>query len=324
MKKLMNLAIASHLYENDFKSDFNSIREFLNSSKLDGLEIILYGDYKLEAMDKELTVGHHLLYWPYWLDLWKGNNKELERQFLSIENLNDYYGFNTKQAMVDYIRSEFEVAKKLNVEYMVFHVSNVRFSEVFTFEHGNTDLEVMTAAAELINEVFVGDGPMLLFENLWWPGLTFRDKALTEEFLEMINYKNKGYLLDIAHLLATNHQISTEDEAIDYVHECLDDLGDLTKYIKTIHLSKSIAGPYLRSDHSDKINEFSNRKVFTDGFKPIYNHIKHIDAHKPFDNIRVLEIINRIKPDYLVYEFMAKDLEELKDMINMQNSIFEN
>ena len=36
------------------------------------------------------------------------------------------------------------------------------------------------------------------FENLWWPGLTFRS-AKTEAFLQLIDYPRKGFMLDISH-----------------------------------------------------------------------------------------------------------------------------
>ncbi len=317
----MNLAIASGLFTEGFASDYNYIEEFLNKNAMDGLEIILYGDYDVASMPKPMIVGHHLLYWPTWLDFWHQNEAGILSQFESHDNARAYYGFEGRQGMIAYLRKEFEIAKELNVDYMVFHVSNVVFEEVFTFDHQYDDMAVMEASIELINEVFDGEGPQLLFENLWWPGLTFRDVEKTKWFLDQINYENKGFILDIAHLLGTNHHLNSEEEAIDFLHQILDDLGgDTVDEIKGIHLSKTIAGPYLRQDHSQRLSDYRNRESYVAGFGTIYDHIKSIDNHKPFDHPRIMEIIERIKPDYLVYEFMAKTVKDLELMLKTQQS----
>lgn len=320
MKKLINLAIASTFFEDGFNGSFNLVEAYLKRNALDGLEIILYGDYDVNSMKNQCIIGHHLLYWPNWLNLWHGNNDELIEEFHNSENIMNYYGFTDKQGMIDYLKKEFEIAKELEVDYMVFHVSHVTFEEIFTFEHKYDDMDVMKASIELINEVFEGEGPLLLFENLWWPGLTYRDTSKTKWFLEQVAYENKGYLLDVAHLLGTNSQLNNEDESIDFVHEVLDELGDTIKDIKGMHLNKTIAGPYLREDHNQRLQDYRNKPDFVSGFKNIHNHITAMDGHKPFDHPRIKEIIERINPAYLVFEFGAKDLEELEEMIQIQHS----
>ena len=62
----------------------------------------------------------------------------------------------------------------MGAKYLVFHVSDVSIEEGYTYRWRHTLEEVVDGAAEVINVLFKGaeDGPDLLLENLWWPGLT--------------------------------------------------------------------------------------------------------------------------------------------------------
>jgi len=319
MKKLMNLAIASGLFVQGFHEDYNEVRRFLEDHDLDGIEMIIYGDYKVESMPPDLIYGHHLLYWPNWMNFWLGDREALLKDFLNDQNMDAYYGMKTQKDMIDYYKKEFEIAKILDSDYMVYHVSHTSFEEVFSFDHKYGDQEVMATSVEVLNQVFIGDGPLLLLENLWWPGLNFQDPELTRWLLGQIHYKNKGLVLDIAHLMATNPLITTMDEGVDYILEVLDKLGDLVEDIKVIHLNKTIAGPYLQQDHKDKQEAFRHKKDLMEGFGMIYEHISQIDSHKPFDHPRIMEIIDRVQPESVVYELKADTLEALSEAIKQQN-----
>ena len=323
MKRLMNLAIASGLFVQGFHEDYEAVRRFVLDHDLDGVEMILYGDYSVEDMPSDLIHGHHLLYWPNWMDFWLGNQTALLKDFIEVENMHAYYGMTSQMDMVEYYKKEFEISKAVAADYMVYHVSHASFEEVFSFEHRYTDREVMIASIELLNQVFVDDGPMLLLENLWWPGLNYQDVELTRWLLNQIKYKNTGLLLDVAHLMATNPGITTMDEGIDYVHEVLDSMGDLVDAIKVIHLNKTIAGPYLQQDHKEKHQSFLQKKDLMEGFGMIYEHISQIDSHMPFDHPRVMEIIDRVQPETLVYELKADNLEVLSERIKLQNKYVE-
>jgi hypothetical protein len=323
MKKLMNLAIASGPFTDDFHSDYIAVATYLKQHNLDGIEMILYGDYDIEAIPKPLIIGHHLLYWPNWMDFWHRKKEVLLKDFLSEEHINDYYGFKEPEKMVSYYREEFEIAKIVKAEYMVFHVSNTNFEEIFTFTHKYESMAVLEASIELINQVFIGEGPLLLFENLMWPGLTYTDHALTRWFFDQITYENKGLLLDFAHLMATSTSVTTEEEGIAYVHQILDQMGEMTQTIKAIHLNKTIAGPYLLEEHSDLHRRFMDSTDMMERYGLIYEHISKIDSHKPFDHPGIMSIINRVNPEYLVYELAAKSIEELSELIKCQNEYVE-
>lgn len=321
MKTLMNLAIASGLFTEGFKSDYGAVQRFVRQHDLDGIEMILYGDYKVEAIPKSLVVGHHLLYWPNWIDFWQENEEALIEAFLSEENIKAYYGFRRPKDMVAYYNYEFQVAKTVEADYMVFHVSNASFEDIFTYDHRYESRQVMATAIDLINRVFVGDGPMLLFENLMWPGLTYTDPVLTKWFFQQITYKNKGLLLDISHLMATNSDVTTEEEGIAYIHKILDSMGDMITYIKGIHLNKTLAGAYLQEDHSVKHKRYVSATDMMERYGIIHDHISKIDSHMPFDDPGVMSIINRVQPDYLVYELTARSTDELSERIRLQNQV---
>jgi len=316
MLQLMNMALYGGLFQEGFHNDFTKLRTFIQDQGLDGIEMLLYKNLDTSILPKDLIHGHHLLYWPNWLNFWKGNEEALMADFMDRENVEHYYSGKRPEDMLTYYRREFEIAKETGAAYMVFHVAHCGFEEVFTFEHQYDDKAVMEGAIELINRVFEGQGPMLLFENLWWPGLTYRDPELTRWFLGQINYGNKGLLLDVSHLMAT--KCVDVISGIAYVHQILDGLGDLTDHIHAIHLNKTIAGPYFRSDHSALLKEFRNRKDPSGGFKATYKHIGQLDSHMPFEEKEVRSIIQRLKPDYLVHELSASSLDDLSEKLRTQ------
>lgn len=44
----------------------------------------------------------------------------------------------------------------------------------------------------------------LLFENLWWPGLTLKNPKLVAKLLKNVKHPNLGIMLDLGHLMNTN------------------------------------------------------------------------------------------------------------------------
>ena len=215
---------------------------------------------------------------------------------------------------------EIKIAEKLNAEYAVFHVSNVRTKDCFNYEFTYTDKEVVDATIEIVNEIFKGldNNITILFENLWWPGLKMTDPELVRYFIENIEYKNKGIMLDTGHLLNTNLDINNEEEGIDYLVETISNLGDMKDYIKGIHLSKSLSGKYVK----EQIEKYKNKDIdYSEVNNEIIYHILNIDEHKPFTNNKINNLIEMINPKFLVYEFITTSLEELSDFIKTQNKV---
>ena len=56
--------------------------------------------------------------------------------------------------------------------------------------------------------------------------------------------------------------------------------------------------------------------------KTIYEHINNIDYHDPFEDKEILDVINSLPIEYLVFELIGDTREELEDKIQRQWKIF--
>jgi sugar phosphate isomerase/epimerase len=323
MKVLTNLTTLDY-HMDWFDKDWEKIEEFINRNKLNGLELMVLKGYDQKNIPKDTVVGMHMGYWSMWLDFWRGDKDALIEQFGSEENIISFYGGLDKNILIDHYKYEIETAKNIGVEYAVFHVTHAEILHTYNFEFTYSDWDILEAAAELVNESFGSEdeGFTLLFENLWCPGLKLTNANLVKKFLDKINYPNKGIMLDIGHLMITNPNIINEEEACKYILSVVNNLGDLKKYIKGIHLNKALSGDYLREDHSEKIKVLQNITDFWDKLEYSGRHIKNIDLHVPFDSPFIKEVIDEIKPEYLVFEVIGKNLEELENMLKTQRKIF--
>ena len=97
------------------------------------------------------------MHYPVWLDFWNEDEEGLFEEFSSKEDIINYYGNLDKKVIIDKYREEIKIAEKLNAEYAVFHVSNVRTKDCFNYEFTYTDKEVVDATIEIVNEIFKGD-----------------------------------------------------------------------------------------------------------------------------------------------------------------------
>ncbi len=301
MLKLMNLS--AYQYDMDrYNNDFKNVNKFLEENNVQAIELFGLQAYSENLIPKDKIKGAHLMHYPVWLDFWREDKEGLLEEFSSEEDIINYYIKADKQIIIDTYREEIKMAEKLNAEYVVFHVSNVRTKDSFNYKFTCTDKEVIDASIEIINEIFNGfdTNITILFENLWWPGLRIRDKELVTHFIESIEYENKGLMLDTGHLLNTNL--------------------DIKSYIKGIHLSKSISGEYVKS----QIEKYRKDDAdYSEIHNDIIYHVLKIDQHKPFTKQKIKKLIDIINPDYLVYEFITSSLEELSEFIKIQNEALE-
>ncbi len=295
----------------------NGLNEYIENFGFDGIETMVGNYYPMSVFDNLNVKGMHLMYFPTWLEFWKGEREALIDDFVDEDGIVGYYGGLTREAMIDYYRMEFENAKKLGVEYMVFHVSHVRPRDIFTYEFGYSDEEVLSAAVELINEVFTGDGPLLLFENLWWPGLNLNSVEDTKFFLQSVNYKNKGLLLDISHLLCAGKNIKSVEAGVEFLKEKISSLGELKNEIKGIHLNFSASGEYLEGDFSENLKKWEESGRL-ERYHIEVDHVKKIDTHDIFESHSLKEILDEIPYDFLVFELGHSSIEDLTEKIQKQ------
>ncbi len=283
----------------------------------DGVELMVCGEDERNIIRPENVIGLHMGSFYCWLDFWQGNLDRCLQEFGTEEAMYAYYGGETRQALIDRFRADLANARRYGAEYMVYHVSDSNSLETVTGHYAHTDEEVVDATCELINIALdgVADGPLLLLENLWEPGLTFTRPEMTARLMDGIRYPHKGIMLDTGHLLHTNLSLRTQKAGLAYIHCRLDEHGDLCKYIRGIHLNQSLTGAYMRRVRK---NPPILSKDYNEKMGQLFEYVFQADLHRPFVTPGVQELIERIAPDYLTFEFISNDLKQHKTMLRRQ------
>ena len=149
-----------------------------------------------------------------------------------------------------------------------------------------------------------------------------KDPALTKKLLDGIHHKKKGVLLDTGHYMNTSCELKTPEDAVAYLHEMLDkheEIGLLDE-IKGIHCQMSLSGEYVKKQKKEWEESPMNfdEIPFYELFRLAYNHACDIDLHLPFVGEGVKELIERIDPKYITFEFQPPTREEYEEYIEAQ------
>ncbi|CUH94658.1 hypothetical protein P22_0724 [Propionispora sp. 2/2-37] len=291
------------------------LRLFLEQHRLDGVEMMFCGPWDGRIHRREWVRGVHLKFWPYWLDFWRGDFPALIQHFGNEEMIIKSYGGLRREDWLQVYRENIRQAKATGAEYLVFHVSHARIPEMFSGSFGVSDREVVEAAAEVVNRLAdeIPDDMMLLFENLWWPGLTLQESELVAWLLEHVTPAQVGLMLDTGHLMNTNTELKSEEEGVDYIIQTVEQLGSYKRYIKGIHLHCSLSGQY-----SKESRQKANRAKRDYSMKEVMDHVLRLDEHRPFSSAAVRRIIDCVRPDYVVHEFMQLSLQDWMDKVTTQ------
>lgn len=291
MKLTMNITTYSE--DTARYQDRDDLQSFFRSHCLDGLEVLEAGADEAGVIHPDDVLGVHLRYWSGWMDFWNANEKRLEEEYLTRENWEQVYGGSTREALVDAYRQNIRFANTMKPEYLVFHVSECTMAEsMYRKDYYYSDEEVCDAVIELLNRVVdeIEGEPWLLLENLWYPGLTMERPEIVKRLVDGIRYNKVGVMLDTGHLMHTNTELKTPDEAVDYIHSILDRYEDLY-FIRGIHLHQSLTGKKAKAC-------MKNWKRI-DGTYPqqmweVMTHIFQIDTHRPFCSYRIGELFSRL------------------------------
>ncbi len=289
------------------------LQAFLNHHHLDGIEMMFCNSWDPHVHKKQWVQGVHLRFWPNWMDFWRGDREELLRQFGSDEQIVACYGALTPEGWLDVYRNNILDAKLAGAKYVVFHVSQARIPELFNWQFHYSDREIIEATIEVVNEL-VKDLPHdmeLLFENLWWPGLTLQSKELTALLLDHVKHPKVGIMLDIGHLMNTNPELKTQDDGIEYVMKIIEALGEYKGYIHGIHLHHSLSGEYIKQSRGTSIPH-DNIMAET------MSHVLKIDEHLPFTSPALKRILNLVQPQYVVHEFMFTSINDWSRKVSTQ------
>lgn len=308
----------------NFTTDADDLCRYKNSDDLsadlsgfDGLELMCFDPDARGIILPEQVVGIHMSFFPCWLDFWLGDEKALLREFDSLKNVELHYGGPDKSALLQRFQTDLNSARQYGAEYVVFHVSDCSTEEVYTRHFKHTSIEVVDAACQLLNQLFqnVTDGPALLLENLWYPGFDFTDPDLTRRLLEGIEYKNKGIMLDTGHLLHTNPAIRTQEEGLIYIQKQLDSHGELAGLIRGVHLNQSLTGQYEQQVAGKPPileSTYSKRQW------QLLEHVLQVDLHQPFTCRGIRDLVHRIAPQYLTYEFISRSRNQHRQYLKEQ------
>lgn len=316
MKKLLNIS--------DFPSDDENLKmmeKYQKKYAFDGFEIIKFDLEKDSSRLKDKIIGYHMRFFPMWLDVYLEKSNMIKEKFPDKMDRFYWCGGDTKEEVITYYKKDLQRAKELGAEYVIFHACYVDDEGSLTYEFPYTDEEVLEGVASLMNDVFKGEDFQftLLLENLWWAGLKLHSKKEMELLLEKIEYKNKGFILDTSHMLNTNFDLKNLDEGINYIIENIDKMEELKKYIYGVHLSWSLSGDYV-SKMVKKHRESQEEREKTK--KKIYEYVGQIDYHYPFEDSRILKVLNKLSLKWLVFEFLYYNDEELEEKVIKQEKIF--
>lgn len=301
-------------YEKELQLMGQSLGEYVASMKLDGIEQLIY-DNNMILKYKESTIGVHLEYWSYWIDFWWNNQQRLDYIFESNEEKKHYYKAQNIYEWIEYIKKNITLALNLKPQYLVWHVSEANVQEIFTYNFYYNDRQVLLATSEVFNEVakIIPDNVLILFENLWWPGLRLNSMENVVYFFEKLKHNNVGIMLDTGHLMNTNINLTSELEASIFIKDIVNNLGSFASLIKGVHLNCSLSGQYQKKfiEQQFKFCEFDKHRL--------WKHITKIDKHEIFQTKAPSFLIDYIQPQYVVHELAYDNLILLRNKIMAQS-----
>lgn len=315
MKQLINYCPV-HGYKEEINAYPKGMQGYLEDSSLDGVELYVYDTKPYEEDYSACATGVHLKYWPYWLDFWLNNKEELARNHKSVQDMQAYFGGAANQDQwLEVIQKNIGASLAVQPEYLVWHVSHCGLEEAFTRKFLYSDEQIIDCTVEVFNQISscLPDDVTVLFENLWWPGLKLTNPHLVERFFSKLNKSNVGIMLDSGHLMSTNMELRTEQEALQYIKRVVANLGSNKNLIKGMHFSCSLSGEYQKSAIGAMPEGITMGQIL--------HHIGKIDQHRIFKEAALKEFVEYIAPTYLVHELFYGTMKELQNYIKQEQKM---
>jgi len=315
MLQLINISNDSSDITKLLHSSPDTLPALLARHGLNGVELMHCGPAYEEYFPRSMVQGVHLWFYTNWLDFFLQNEAGLRQEIGDEEAVRYFYG-GTVADWLELLRENVRQAVALAPRYVVFHVANVRPNEMYHRRHYYDNAAVIHHTAELARLIFpeLPEDITLLYENLWWPGLTLTEPQLAQELLTQTDRQNTGFMLDTGHLMNTNPQLTSQEEGVDYILRVLDRLGPLATKVKGLHLHQSVSGSAmvrLQQEHAQDDPHIMD-------WSEVYAYVTAIDQHLPFSTPRAKDIIAAVQPDYLVHEFIQQSLEDWEQKISLQ------
>ena len=288
---------------------------FLNDHGLDGIELQVWGSESYADPFPE-TIGVHLRHWPFWMDFWLDDREELARNHPDDASMKAWFmGADNREQWVQAIRANIAASLSYRPEYLVWHVTHCGLDESYHRRFRYSSEQIIDATVELFSMVSdaIPDSVTVLFENLWWNGLTLLEPRLTDRLFNGISREKAGIMLDTGHLMNCNWELRSEADAVAFIRRAVAGMGACSPLIKGVHLSCSLSGEYQKSCLCLRQPGFDMMKIFS--------HIAQIDRHRPFTEAPLKAMLDDIEPCWLVHELFYTSLPELSGLLTKQKAL---
>jgi sugar phosphate isomerase/epimerase len=294
--------------------------DFLKQWEFDGYELYPLGNCDYDIIPKNLIKGLHMRFFPILSPIWENDEKRLIEIFGNWESVEYYYGGSDSTWITEFYSSQLDLAENLGCTYVIFHPVQCEPEYIYSWNFPWSVKDTLDLFSKVVNSVIrnTSFSGSILFENLWWPGSFCLNSPWEYDYLlSKVDYPNCGITLDTGHMMIKNPYLKKESEAIEYINKCINDLGEIAKCIKNVHLTKSLSGEYILKSKKNKktINASLGIK---EKLNEIYNHIRLIDLHEPFEEKAISSIFDKIEPDSTVFEFTYRDIDHWKEKISIQ------
>lgn len=289
--------------------DKEDLIRFYSKYGIDGIELQKVQALQEKYLQENMIIGIHLPFFNTWVDFYKGDMDKVLEEYGTMEVVEQIYGGTDKSVLLKLYNEQLEYAERIGAKYVVFHICDVSIKEAFTGRFIHSDEEVIDISCGLINELLDGKDYQFdfLMENLWWPGLNYKNPLMTKRLIDGVNYSKKGLMLDTGHLMNGNQELKTSKEALQYIRTIINEHSTLKKYIKGIHLNQSLSGEKAKSISFSKVEL---KHDYWERLYQVYEYIFQLDEHKPFVCEGLKEFIEEINPQYITYELITSNLEE--------------
>ncbi len=306
----------------------------LRSFSLAGLELLPLSE--VPGKLKREVVGVHLPFQPIWLPFWFGDQTYLREVFPGLENLERFFGGKRPEDFVTLVAKWLKEAFSLAPRYIVIHASHCGLEEVFSLRFRYDTKTVLAATAELLNAAFEEAGvslngkPLICFENLWWPGLSFYESWEVDFFFLKLALpaSNLALALDTGHLLNSFYLLLKqpslgkgpvpEGQALLLLKKAISSFPPAHReLIRVVHLNFSPRADLFRP------YEQGLRQLLAEGdplkrFSLARERVLGLDPHLPFQEIKLSPLLDLLEPDFLVHEVRFADANDLRSKIAAQ------
>ncbi|NLL95281.1 MAG: TIM barrel protein [Thermoplasmatales archaeon] len=296
--------------------------ENLAAMGADGVEL-LTNYSETDAAFKGHATGVHLPYAMDWRSVWRGE-REVPADMPEGDVRHLFYG-RDREGIVGNLADAMRMAAAVRPAYGVLHACSTPMDEIGLWEYSDADPDVLADFADMLNAAvsgFPGGEPpfTLMLENLWWPGLRLLDGSGWRFLESKLEFDDWGVCLDTGHLLIAAGGVSTEAEAVEKIRSIVERYPTgLRDRLSVIHLHMNLSAEYLKKDMRP---DGYLAMPFKDRVAEGYGIICAADAHRPFTNPGIVDVVESLEPDFVTHELLEHDPVATIGKFKTQRALF--